>query len=435
MTSFVNRDAERAMLERDYARSGASLFVLYGRRRLGKTSLLRRFADDKPAVYHMADRSTETDARRLLSGSMAAALREPTLMSSDFPDWYALFAAYDRLRAGAPKPILILDEFQYLCEQQPAFSSIIQRWWDQHWSGSSIMIVLCGSILSMMKRETLAQSSPLYGRRTGQCLLTPLRFAHAQSFWPLHSPVDRLSMWALTGGVPRYVELAAPYPDFAQALRGLALDRAGALYAEALFLLQDEVSTPNVYWSLLHTIAGGVHRISEIAARMALPANQLTRYLAVLQDMGLVRRIVPVTEPNPSRSKRGIYQVADPFLRLWYGAIAPCESLLEFDRLEEAERLLQPRLTRHLAWAFEEICREYAEDRAGATGAVRVGRHWDRTQEFDLVGVNEQNDVVFAGECKWSRNPMELDVARSLARKVETAWPHRAAAIRLSSRW
>src|ERR1035437_3389806 len=161
MNKFINREAELQSLHDDYARPGSSLYILYGRRRLGKTTLLRQFAARRPAVYHMADRSAESDARRLLSGSMAMGLRESTLQSSDFSDWYALFAAYDRLRPSG-KTILILDEYQYLCEQQPAFSSMIQRWWDEHWQHTPIMVVLCGSVLSMMYRETLARSSPLF---------------------------------------------------------------------------------------------------------------------------------------------------------------------------------------------------------------------------------------------------------------------------------
>lgn len=431
MNSFVDRAAELAALERDHSRPGASLFVLYGRRRLGKTTLLRRFAEGKAAVYHMADRSTDTDARRLMAGSLAAGLGEPTLQSADFPDWYALLAAYDRLRPVHGKPVLILDEYQYLCEQEPAFSSIVQRWWDEHGRRSPLMLVLCGSVMSMMHRETLARSSPLYGRRTGQWLLTPLRFADLHHLFPKPTPRAKLEMWALTGGVPRYAELAAPYRSFADALRALVLERDGALYAEARFLLQDEVTTPNVYWSLLHAIASGAHRISEIAGRMGLAANQLTRYLAALQDMGLVRRCVSVTEPDPARSKRGIYQLADPFLRLWYGCVAPFESLLEFGRVGQAEGMMRDRLTAHLAWAFEEACRQHAEDAAPGQGAVRVGRFWDRTTEIDSVGIDAKCRVLMAGECKWTAKPVDLAAARELERKVQALWPARADRIHL----
>lgn len=430
MNNFINREAELRSLNEDYARPGSSLYILYGRRRLGKTTLLRQFAARRPAVYHMADRSAEIDARRLLAGAMARGLGEATLQSSDFGDWYALLAAYDRLRPSQ-KTILILDEYQYLCEQQPAFSSILQRWWDEHWQHTPIMLILCGSVLSMMHRETLARSSPLFGRRTGQWLLAPLRFQHAQAFFPKLPARARLEMWALTGGVPRYAELASAYPGFTEALRHLVLTKDGPLYAEARFLLQDEVTTPNVYWSLLHAIGSGVSRISEIAGRVGLAANQLTRYLSALQDLGLIRRVVPVTEGSPEKSKRGIYQVTDSFLHLWFGCVAPFESLVEFGKARETETLMHDRLTTHVAWAFEEVCRQHVEDLAPQHAAVKVGRYWDRTMEIDVAAVDEKGGVVLAGECKWTIKPVDLDVARELERKVAQAWPEKQRAITL----
>ena len=431
MNSFINREAELRSLNEEYARPGSSLYILYGRRRLGKTTLLRHFTARHPAVYHMADRSAEADARRLLAGTMARGLGEATLQSSDFGDWYALLAAYDRLRPRGEKSILILDEYQYLCEQQPAFSSILQRWWDEHWQRAQIMVILCGSVLSMMHRETLARSSPLFGRRTGQWLLTPLRFKHVQAFFPKLRPRVRLEMWALTGGVPRYAELASSCAGFAEALRRLVLTKDGPLYAEARFLLQDEVTTTNVYWSLLHAVGSGVTRISEIAGRMGLAANQLTRYLSALQDLGLIRRVVPVTERSPEKSKRGIYQLTDPFLRLWFGCVAPFESLLEFEKYREAETLMRDRLAAHVAWAFEEACRQYVEDLVPQYGTVKVGRYWDRTMEIDVAAVNEKGAVVLAGECKWSAKPVDVDVAVELERKVAQAWPERQKTVKL----
>jgi hypothetical protein len=282
-----------------------------------------------------------------------------------------------------------------------------------------------------MYRETLSRASPLYGRRTGQWLLRPLRFADTARFFPRLAARARIEMWALTGGVPRYAELVAPCSSFADALERLVLRQDGALYSEARFLLQDEVTVANVYWSLLQAIGSGVNRISEIAARLGLPANQLTRYLRALQDLGLVRREVPVTEPDAARSKRGLYRMDDAFLRLWFGTIAPFESLLEFGRVAEAHRQMQPRLATHQAWAFEAVCRQYVEDHAAEWGAVRVGRYWDRTAEIDIVAVNERHQPVLAAECKWGANPVGPDVLDALRDNVRRLWPQQARRVRL----
>lgn len=431
MNTFHDREHEVESLDRSFEGSAAALYILYGRRRLGKTTILRRFAEGKPGVYHMADRSTETGAIRLLAQSMARGLGDASFASPSYATFGDLFTAYDRVRPTG-KSYLILDEYQYLCEVQPALSSIVQRQWDSAWSQAPVMVVLCGSIMSMMHKETLARSSPLHGRRTGQWLLRPMRFREVGAFFAARSPLERVRLWALSGGVPRYAEIVASHRDFASALRACALAKDGPLYAEARLLLHDEVTTPNVYWSILHAVASGANRISEIAGRVGLPANQLTRYLAALADMGLVQRHLPVTESSPEKSKRGLYQLDDAFLRLWFGCVAPFESLLEFGQIERVEELMHDRLSRHLAWAFEDACRQHVEDRLPELGAVRVGRHWSRHEELDVVAVDEQGEVVLAGECKWSERPASAEVGEALRRNVERLWPDRHGRIRLA---
>lgn len=431
MNRFTDRADELASLERSFDASGASLYVLYGRRRLGKTTLLRRFAERRPGVYHMADRTAERDAIHLLARSIAAGLSDPEFADPEYRTFGDLFVAFDRARPRR-KCYLILDEYQYLCEVQPALSSILQRHWDATWRTAPLMVVLCGSLVSMMYNETLARSSPLYGRRTGQWLLQPLRFKDVCAFHEALDPVNKLELWALTGGVPRYAELTSSCKSLSEALRRCVLAKDGALYAEARFLLQDEVSTPNVYWSILRAVSSGANRISEIAGRVGVPANQLTRYLSALSDLGLITRDVPVTERVPEKSKRGLYQLDDAFLRLWFGCVVTFESLLEFGRVEQVEALMRDRLARQVAWAFERACREHAEDELARLGGVKVGRFWDRHAELDVVAVDEGGEVVLAGECKWSNRPVGLEVAKGLEQKVRDLWPHRAGQVRLA---
>ncbi|OYV71840.1 MAG: hypothetical protein B7Z74_06515, partial [Deltaproteobacteria bacterium 21-66-5] len=422
---------ESESLERSFASGAAALYILYGRRRLGKTALLRRFAAGKPGVYHMADRSTEADAIRMLSESMALAFGDPSFANPRYASFGDLFTAFDRLRPST-RSYLILDEYQYLCEVQPALSSILQRHWDSTLSHASVMVVLCGSVMSMMYKETLARSSPLYGRRTGKWLLGPLRFREVTAFYSGRSPLEQVRLWALSGGVPRYAEIVAAHRDFASALRAAVLAKDGPLYAEARMLLHDEVTTPNVYWSILYAVASGANRISEIAGRVGLPANQLTRYVAALSDMGLVRRQVSVTEKSPEKSKRGLYRLDDTYMRLWFGCVAPFESLLEFGQVQQVEKLMQERLARHLASAFEDVCRQHVEEHLDKIGAVKVGRFWDSHDEIDVVAVDDEGAVVLAGECKWSRRPTSVEVGDSLRRKVERLWPGTHDRIRLA---
>lgn len=203
MNNFINRDAELAQLEKQYRVCEGSLVVLYGRRRLGKTCLLRQFATDKPHCYFMADRAGEPDLRRSLARAMALALEEPTLSTAEYASWYDLFAAFDRLRPSGKRFVLIFDEYQYLCQVQPAFSSFLQKWWDEHWCQGELLLILCGSVTSMMYKETLAASAPLYGRFSAQLLLRPIDFSHLSAFLPGKTGTELVEFFTLTGGVPR----------------------------------------------------------------------------------------------------------------------------------------------------------------------------------------------------------------------------------------
>ena len=418
MNKFINRESELAKLESQYAVDSGSLVVLYGRRRLGKTSLLRKFAADKPHCYFMADRAGEPDLRRSLARAMALALEEPTLGVVEYSSWYDLFAAFDRFRPAAKRFVLIFDEYQYLCQVQPAFSSFLQKWWDEHWQSANLLLILCGSVTSMMYRETLAASAPLYGRSSAQILLKPIEFCHLGSFLPSKSDTELVEFFTLTGGVPRYLDLASGYPSFKAALAALVLHPDGILHNEARQLLQEEIQTPNQCWSILHAIGSGANRISEIAGRTGQPANKLTRYLDLLKDLHLVRRETPVLEKNPAKSKKGIYVVSDPFCRLWFGAIYPYMSFFEFSEAELAYSRIEPLIAKLVAERYEEVCRQWIRERAVDFNAASVGRQWSSAYEIDVAAVNSEFELTVVGECKWSDHKLGIAVLRDLEQKV-----------------
>lgn len=415
MNRFVNRNRELDSLNRIYQSPESGLIVLYGRRRLGKTSLLREFARDKLCVYYMADQAAERSQRNAMARVMADVLREPLMEQVQYAQWYDLFAAFDRLRPEGRKTVLIIDEYQYLCKAQPAFSSFLQKWWDEHWKNENVLLILCGSLTSMMYRETLAHSSPLYGRSAGQILLRPLGLRHIPEF--VENPTEErcVERFALCGGVPRYLELFSDADDFEEALVDGVLNPVAPLHVEARYLLQDEIDVPNVCWSLLEAVASGATRISEMASRLAQSANSLTRYLSLLRDLSIIEREVPVAEKNPAKSKRGVYVLKDSFLRLWFGCVYPYESFFEIGNTDAALQKLRPLLKRHIELTYEMLCREYAQDHPElAPETVRIGRQWGAHYEVDVAGVDASGRFTLLGECKWSRQKVGLSILRKL---------------------
>jgi len=418
MNKFIGRHSEIKQLNTIYQNSGGQLVILYGRRRLGKTTLLREFCQNKNHCYYMADKAGEKSQKRSLTLALSTALQEPLLQAAEYPEWYDIFAAFDRFRPQDKKTILILDEYQYLCQTQPAFSSFLQKWWDEHWKNENILLILCGSITSMMYKETMAQSAPLYGRASAQILLKPLPYQHLKDFLPTHTEEELIKFYSLGGGVPRYLELLQGYQNFSTAIQELVLNQNGILYNEARYLLHEEISSPNTCWSILQALGNGTGRISEIGSRLGLPANQLTHYIELLRDLFLVYREVPVLEKNPAHSKKGYYQVADPFLRLWFGSIYPYDSFLEFGQIKIIMERLNPLIQSHISFCYEQLCRNFVKNNASTFNCLRVGRQWSGNYELDIAGVNADLQLSVVGECKWSHKKIGLSVYKELQNKI-----------------
>jgi uncharacterized protein len=211
------------------------------------------------------------------------------------------------------------------------------------------------------------------------------------------------------------LELFSKAADLESALLDGVLNPDAPLHVEARILLQDELDVPNVCWSLLEAIASGATRISEMAARLAQPANSLTRYLSLLRDLSMVEREVPVAEKNPSKSKRGVYVIKDSFLRLWFGCVYPYESFFEIGNTDAALKKLRPLLRHHIELTYEMLCREYVQTHPElAPDTARVGRQWGAHYEIDVAGVTARGRFTLLGECKWSRQKVGLSVLKNL---------------------
>ena len=196
------------------------------------------------------------------------------------------------------KPVIVLDEFQYLGKANPAFPSIFQRIWEEILKDKSVMVILCGSLISMMESQTLAYGSPLYGRRTAQIRLKQIPFSYYHEFFPNKNRRELIEMYAVTGGVPKYIELFSESKDIYSAIQKCVLNRSGYLYDEPHFLLRQEVSEVGSYFSIIKAIAAGNSKLSAISSILEIKATSLTKYLKTLIDLDILEREVPVTEDN-----------------------------------------------------------------------------------------------------------------------------------------
>ena len=424
MKRFVDREQEMATLQSEYDRDGSGLVVLYGRRRVGKTTLISEFIRDKKALFFLASEESESQNRLAFQQKAADFLNSDLLKNVEVKSWDVLFRAIMDTHFDS-KPVIVLDEFQYLGRSNPAFPSVFQRIWEEILKDRQVMVILCGSLISMMQSQTLAYDSPLYGRRTAQIRLKQIPFAYYHEFFPEKSRKELIEMYAVTGGVPKYIELFSQSNDIYSAIETCVLNRSGYLYDEPHFLLQQEVSEVGSYFSIIKAIAAGNTKLSAIAGVLEVKSTSLTKYLKTLMDLDILEREVPVTEDSPEKSKKGLYKIKDNYLRFWFAFVYPNMSFIESGHGRIVMDKIRKSLVRnHIAFVYEDVCRERMWEMNAQSAwpfyFSKLGRYWDSKEEIDIAAIDPDGKNLILGECKYWQEPVGVSVLRELEAKAKT---------------
>ena len=427
MKLFVDREQEMETLQNEYEREGSALVVLYGRRRVGKSTLISEFIKGKKALFFLASEESEVQNRNAFKEKAAEFIDSDLLRSADIKSWDVLFKAIMDTPFDS-KPVIVLDEFQYLGKANSAFPSVFQRIWEEILKDKSVMVILCGSLISMMESQTLAYGSPLYGRRTAQIRLKQIPFGYYHQFFPGKNRRELIERYAITGGVPKYIELFSEQKDIYSAIEKCVLNRSGYLYDEPHFLLQQEVSEVGSYFSIIKAIAAGNSKLSAIASVLEVKATSLTKYLKTLIDLDILEREVPITEENPEKSKKGLYKIKDNYLRFWFAFVYPNMSFIESGHSGIVMNKIRSSLVKnHTAFVYEDVCKERMWDLNGQ-GVwpfyfAKLGRYWDSKDEIDIVALDPEGKNLILGECKYWTEPVDISVLQDLeAKEASVAW-------------
>ncbi len=427
MKQFIDRYDELRFLQEEYRREGSSLVVLYGRRRVGKTTLLTEFMKDKDGIYYLATQEAEAENRNAFKDMAAEYMGNALLKTAVINEWTVIFKTLVEYPQEA-KLLIVIDEFQYLGKTNPAFPSVFQKIWDTVLKDKNTMVVLCGSLISMMESQTLAYGSPLYGRRTGQMKLKQIDFPYYQDFFKNKSRKELIECYAVTGGVPKYIEQFQNDSDIYSAIQKNILDKSSFLYEEPHFLLQNEVSEIGSYFSVIKAIAAGNQKLSKISTALEVKQTGLSKYLKTLIDLNILERQVPITEEHPEKSKRGLYKIKDNFISFWFKFVYPNLNFLERDREEIVmQKIRQNFIDNHVAYVYEEVCLStlWQMNSEGHWSFYfnRAGRWWDNQTEIDLVAYDTKGSDIIFGECKYHEQPVDVDVFYALVKKAEAvAW-------------
>ena len=395
------------------------LVVMYGRRRLGKSTLIKRVLSEND-VYFLADRSEGQHQRALLAKVIAQVF--PDFEKLSYPDWESMFRAVNY--RTDKRFTLCLDEFPYLVEQSPELPSVLQKLVDE--KQLKYNLVLCGSSQNMMYGLFLDSTAPLYGRADEIMRLTPIRLPYIQEALNLNA-MNAIEEYAVWGGVPRYWELRENRISLDDAMWHNILSVNGALYEEPIKLLQDDVKDIVKTSTIMSYIGTGANRLSEIAARCNEPATNLSRPLKKLVDLGFLEKDVPfgIDEKN---AKKSLYKIADPFMAFYYQFVVPNRSFIELGRRLPIEQALTAHFSESVNMQWEKLCRDAVTGNL-VNGVVygKAKRWWGSVfnedkkpeqVEFDVMAESLDKKSLLVGECKWTTGENDKQLTAALLRKA-----------------
>ena len=423
---FIGREAELKFLEERYNSDKGELVVLYGRRRVGKTETLRQFCKGKPHLFFSCRECTDKLQLKTFSEKILKEKIPASAYISEFSDWEKAFRSITELPYGDKRKLVVIDEFPYMCKGNTSIPSILQNLWDELLKDENVMLILCGSAMSFIEKELLAEKNPLYGRATGIYKMTEMGFYDAAKFFPDYSARDKVIAYSILGGIPHYLKQFDCTKYLEDNIKKNILSKGSALYSEVEFLLRQELRETPVYNSIIEAVALGNTKLNEISMKSLIDDTSKTSvYLKNLIELGIVEREFPVSASvkEKANTNKGLYRITDNFFRFWYAFVFTNISELEGGDVDGVYKYsIEPQLHEFAATPFEAICREYVRElqKAGELPFryAKMGRWWGKTTvrrkenqteladtEIDLLAVSKQADGYLVGECKFKGKP------------------------------
>lgn len=442
---FIGREAELKFLKERYNSDKGELVVLYGRRRVGKTETLKQFCKGKPHLFFSCRECTDKLQLKNFSEKLLKENIPASTYISEFSDWEKAFRSITELPYGDKKKLVVIDEFPYMCKGNESIPSILQNLWDELLKDENVMLILCGSAMSFIEKELLAEKNPLYGRATGIYKMTEMGFYDAAKFFPIYSSRDKVIAYSILGGIPHYLNQFDSDKSLEENIKKNILSKGSALYSEVEFLLRQELRETPVYNSIIEAVALGNTKLNEISMKSLIDDTSKTSvYLKNLIELGIVEREFSVSESvkEKANTNKGLYRITDNFFRFWYAFVFTNISELEGGDVDGVYRYsIEPQLHEFAAMPFEDICREYVRElqKVGELPFryAKMGRWWGRTTvrrgeqteladtEIDLLAVSKQSDKYLVGECKFKGKPFRyseyLDTITKLSDRKDKA--------------
>ena len=423
---FIGRKAELEFLESKYSSKDGQLIVLYGRRRIGKTETLREFCKDKSHVFYScrecADhQQLESFSERVLREDIPAAK-----YLKSFSDWETALSSITEFNT-TQKKLLVIDEFPYMCKANKSIPSILQNLWDEKLKDENVMIILCGSSMSFIEKDLLAEKNPLYGRATGIYKMKEMSFGDAAKFFPNYLAIDKIIAYSVLGGIPHYLKQFDINLTVEENIKRNILTKGCVLYSEVEFLLRQELRETTVYNTIIEAIALGNTKLNDIYTKTQIEKVKLSVYLKNLIELEVIEREFSVSDSvkEQANSTKGLYKLTDNFFRFWYSFVFPNYSELESGDVDGVYRyIVVPALNEYASFIFEDVCRQYISllNRIEKLPFryYKMGRWWGKITtgdsqgkkksvetEIDIMAVDRHSANYLLCECKFKDTPFE----------------------------
>jgi len=440
---FIGRKAELEFLESKYKSNGGQLIVLYGRRRVGKTETLREFCKDKPHVFYSCRECTdhqqlESFSERVLREDIPAAK-----YLKSFSDWETALSSIIEFNS-TQKKLLIIDEFPYMCKANKCIPSILQNLWDEKLKDENVMIILCGSSMSFIEKDLLAEKNPLYGRATGIYKMKEMSFGDAVKFFPHYTAIDKIIAYSILGGIPHYLKQFDSNLTVEENIKRNILTKGCVLYSEVEFLLRQELRETTVYNTIIEAIALGNTKLNDIYTKTQIEKVKLSVYLKNLIELEVIEREFSVSDSvkEQANSIKGLYKLTDNFFRFWYSFVFPNYSELESGDVDGVYKyIVAPELNEYTSFIFEDVCRQYISvlNRMEKLPFryYKMGRWWGKITtedsqgkkksvetEIDIIAVDRHSANYLLGECKFKDTPFEKSEYITFDEKIKAFEKH-----------
>ena len=409
---MIGRRTELGSLIDRYNSGRFEMVPVFGRRRVGKTTLLKEFIKGRRGVYFSATRgSLDINTSRLASKVLGTSV--PVRMSID-----DLFREIKE-RSRDERYVLIIDEYPNLVRKDDHFTDALQEFIDDVENDSKLFLILCGSSMSIMKHQVLSSQSPIYGRRTGQLEVRPMDVWDSMEMLRGFSEEDMLRIYGMVGGIPLYLKMFDPANSLEENVRRLFFEESSFFRNEHEFVLMEEFDNPYTYYTVIEALASGYTKVSDIASYCSLDDSTVHKYLSSLLATSFVERLTPVDNPD---GKHVLYRLADRFLRFQFSRVLPVVDYYDPDHPEQTLGQMMSMMDTDMGPVFEEVCGQHLQ----RMHRGKLGKWWGadpinrRQEEIDLILVTKENDrtVGWFAECKYRNEPVGMDALETLRHRA-----------------